>query len=95
MFPIKICRNKGLRIQHHLLFKLTSKAKILGRKWSSMYCSTEEPHPSSRGSAQGLMREAALGFILKRSKIVFLGHAAPGQVQASQGPGVRRQEAGL
>ena len=24
---------------------------------------------------------------------MFLGHAAPGQVQASQGPGVRRQEA--
>lgn len=27
--------------------------------------------------AQGLIREAALWFILKRSKIVFLGHAAP------------------
>lgn len=67
MFPIKICRNKGLRIQYHLLFKLSSKAKILGfRKWSSMYWPTEEPHPSARGSAQGLMWEAALRLILKR-----------------------------
>ena len=46
-------------------------------------------------AAQGLIQEVALGFILKRSKIVFLGHAAPGQVQAGQGPGVCRQEAGL